>query len=448
MKYGRITIVLILFLAVRIFAQSDAVQVHGFISQGYMQSTENDFLGHTHEGTFEFNEFGINFSTELTDELRVGMQFFARDLGFLGNGELLVDWAYGDYKWKNWLGIRAGKIKMPLGLYNEYRDLDLARTNIFMPQGVYNETWRSTFNAIKGIGIYGAADAGFLGTLNYQGQIGALNMSIKDGLNKYIEDQLFSNFDSYHLGTAYVAGLTWDSPLPGLKLGASTFQMDHLEAEGLTDDGAFWRQQTVGAAGGLANSIGMDAPTSYEESLQLFALTGVNLDLVNRDIEQSIEDIKAYWLSAEYTWDALILAGEYFTLSSELETISPGFGAEIDPNMEVLRPTNQNELGGFYGSIGYQVTDALAASVYYSEYYPDLNDKTGNWWESLGLTKSNAWLKDTAVSLRYDLNNNWTVKAEGHIMDGTAVMYWSDQHDPANAKQNWMLFAGKLTYNF
>ena len=151
MKYGRITIVLILFLAVRIFAQSDAVQVHGFISQGYMQSTENDFLGHTHEGTFEFNEFGINFSTELTDELRVGMQFFARDLGLLGNGELLVDWAYGDYKWKNWLGIRAGKIKMPLGLYNEYRDLDLARTNIFMPQGVYNETWRSTFNAIKGI---------------------------------------------------------------------------------------------------------------------------------------------------------------------------------------------------------------------------------------------------------------------------------------------------------
>ena len=96
MKYGRITIFLILFLAVHLFGQSDALQIHGFISQGFMMSNENNFLGQTKDGTFEFNEFGINFSTELTNELRVGMQIFARDLGYLGNEELTVDWAYGD----------------------------------------------------------------------------------------------------------------------------------------------------------------------------------------------------------------------------------------------------------------------------------------------------------------------------------------------------------------
>ena len=448
MKYGRITIFLILFLAVHLFGQSDALQIHGFISQGFMMSNENNFLGQTKDGTFEFNEFGINFSTELTNELRVGMQIFARDLGYLGNEELTVDWAYGDYKLRNWIGIRAGKIKMPLGLYNEYRDLDLARTSIFMPQGVYNETWRSTFNAIKGIGLYGAVDAGGLGTFNYQGQVGALNVSTKDGLNKYIEEQLFAKFDNYHLSTTYVGHLNWETPLPGLKLAGSIFQMDGLKAEGYTEDTEFWRNQSIGVASMLANQLSVPAPTSYEEAQQIFALSGMDLNLVDRYVVQSIDNIKAYWISGEFTWNKLNVAGETFMLNTEITTVSPGYGAAIDPNLETLRATSKAELGGFYGLVGYQITDAFAASVYYSEYYPDKNDKTGDWWAGLGLAASNAWIKDKAVSLRFDMNNNWTVKAEGHVLDGTAVMYWHDQENPSDVKQNWILFAGKLTYNF
>jgi hypothetical protein len=447
-KYRRIIGFLILVFAVQLFGQSDALQIHGFISQGFMVSDENNFLGKTEDGTFEFNEFGINFSTELSNEFHVGLQLFARDLGYLGNDEVTVDWAYGDYRWKNWLGIRAGKIKMPLGLYNEYRDLDLARTSIFMPQGVYNETWRSTFNAIKGLGIYGSINTGVLGTFNYQGQVGALSVSTKDGLNKYIEEQLFAKFETYHLSTTYIGHLNWETPLPGLKLAGSTFMMDGLDAEGYTEDTEFWRNQSIGVATMLSDQLSLPMPTSYEEAQQIFALSGMDLNLVNRYVVQSIDNIKGYWISGEFTWNRIHLAGETFMLNTEITTVSPGYGAAIDPNRETLRATSDAELGGFYGQVGYQVTDAFAASIYYSEYYPDKKDKDGDWWEGLGLAASNAWIKDTAVSLRYDLNNHWTVKAEGHFMDGTAVMYWHDQDDPANAKQNWMLFAGKLTYNF
>ncbi len=44
-------------------------------------------------------------------KLRVGVQFLSRDLGETGNNEVEVDWAYGDYRFRNWLGIRAGKMK-------------------------------------------------------------------------------------------------------------------------------------------------------------------------------------------------------------------------------------------------------------------------------------------------------------------------------------------------
>src|SRR5262245_49671514 len=58
-----------------------ALQIHGFISPGFMLSTGNNYLAKTRDGSFEFAETGINFTKPLTDELRLGVQLFARDLG-------------------------------------------------------------------------------------------------------------------------------------------------------------------------------------------------------------------------------------------------------------------------------------------------------------------------------------------------------------------------------
>lgn len=131
-------------------AESD-VEIHGFISQGYLDSSDNNFQARTDASTFEFNEFGINFGKELTDKLRLGMQIFSKDIGPYGDNEVTLDWAYGDYRWKDWLGVRAGKIKTPHGLYNETRDVDILRNWIFLPQSVYPELTRdATLSLIGG----------------------------------------------------------------------------------------------------------------------------------------------------------------------------------------------------------------------------------------------------------------------------------------------------------
>src|ERR1051325_10622660 len=64
-----------------------SVQVHGFVSQGWMKSTGVNYLGATKraQGTFELTEVGINFTTQPTERLRIGMQLFTRDLGPVGN---------------------------------------------------------------------------------------------------------------------------------------------------------------------------------------------------------------------------------------------------------------------------------------------------------------------------------------------------------------------------
>src|SRR5690606_37602904 len=80
-------------------AQTDdptAVETHAFVSQGYIKSTDNNYLAPSERGSYEFTEVGLNFTMRPSDSLRLGVQLFARDLGPLGNLEPTVDWFYFD----------------------------------------------------------------------------------------------------------------------------------------------------------------------------------------------------------------------------------------------------------------------------------------------------------------------------------------------------------------
>ena len=126
---------LYIFLPANGFAEEQfKIDIHDFLSQGFLYSNRNNYLADTETGTFQFNELGINFAADLTDRLRLGIQLAARDLGDMDNDKVVIDWAYADYRWRDWLGIRVGKMRLPLGFYNKTRDLDMLRTFIFLPQ--------------------------------------------------------------------------------------------------------------------------------------------------------------------------------------------------------------------------------------------------------------------------------------------------------------------------
>ena len=71
-------------------------------------------------------------------------------------------------------GVRAGKIKLPIGFYNEGRDTDVLRPMVFLPQSLYDEMRRDILNAVVGAGIYGYLPAGAAGSIQYQIVYGAL----------------------------------------------------------------------------------------------------------------------------------------------------------------------------------------------------------------------------------------------------------------------------------
>ncbi|MDM8521805.1 hypothetical protein QUF80_00375 [Desulfococcaceae bacterium HSG8] len=377
-----------------------SVDIHGFISQGYLQTDKNNYLADTEDGTFQFNEMGINFSTKLSKRLRVGMQFFARDLGVEGNDELVQDWAFADYRWQEWLGLRVGKVKLIHALYSEAREMDMLRTGVMLPQSVYNELWRDTLSTIKGIAAYGNVSLGKMGSLFYDVQWGTLDVKSDGGFAKAFEISLSDyglKITDMDMDDACILAARWNTPLRGLRAQAVWY-----EIKGLTLDG------------NLSVPVGENIIS-----------TRMNYEAVSHD---------GYTFSLEYTWEDMILASEY--TSNDFEgRWNWNLGQGWQP-----RPRLTSE--GWYVSGSYQFTDWFTLGLCYSEFYPDKDDKDGK-------TKENdfeAWLKTTTLSTRFDINEYWTFKLETNYNDGFGA--YSPADNPDGLDQRWFLFAAKMTFSF
>ena len=150
------------------FELGENLRINGFLSQGYIKSEGNNYLGDSLDGSFQLNEFGLTLNSTVTDNLRLGLQLLSRDLGAEGNNDVLIDWAMADYRWQDWLGIRLGKGKLPIGLYNQGRDSDFLRPMVFLPQSIYDEGKRTLVVAAVGGSLYGNIALGRSGDLEYQ----------------------------------------------------------------------------------------------------------------------------------------------------------------------------------------------------------------------------------------------------------------------------------------
>jgi hypothetical protein len=401
-----------LFPGSALAADTANIDIHGFISQGFIKTTENNFFGETEDGSFEFNEFGINFANELTDDLRVGLQILARDFGANGNNEMVIDWAFGDYHWKDWLGFRAGKLKTPKGFYNETRDVDMLRTSIFLPQSVYPEILRDMDLGLLGMGAYGHLGLNWFGSISYQFMYGTQNVEANEAASQALqattayETPIQNN--SIDVDSKYSIGMVWDTPLNGLRVGA-TYDCSELLA--------------------IALVLG-DAIPDTEEG-----------DLVYSDFKKFQNTV----FSIEYTIGDLLLSGEYIRTYRDF-----GIGFKEMPSLY-----SEVTSDGWYMAASYQFTDWLALGGYYSESYNDKTDRDGDFAQENRPGNNiahRAYFEDICFTASFMINANWTIKVEDHLFTGTNGVSPIDQVADSNgnvfAEEDWNLLAIKTTFSF
>ena len=191
-------------------------EIHAFASQGYAKSTGNNYLFQdTKHGSFDFSEAAINVTDNLTDRLRMGIQLFARDIGGQQNNyQINVDWLYLDYHFQDWLGLRAGRTKLPFGLYNEVSEIDSAHVPVLLPQSVYPLLNRDLLLAQTGAELYGYVRIGPLGALDYRLYGGAPTTNPPAAPPGVTLQQ----FEVRYL---FGGRILWETPLDGLRGGVS-----------------------------------------------------------------------------------------------------------------------------------------------------------------------------------------------------------------------------------
>ena len=219
------------------------VQFHAFGSQGFMYSNVNNYMTmKTTNGSFALTDFGANVSTKLTDKFRVGAQIYDRNVGELGNWQPTLDWAVADYKFKDWLGFRGGKVKSTLGLFNDSQDAEFLHTWALMPQSVYSLDQRGSMISHYGGDVYGTIGLKKLGDVNYTVWGGEKPQDMTGGFVYALETSRFVAADSAGVpvlspvtpatvrkinsygGTAEGADLRWNTPVHGWLAGSYVIQ--------------------------------------------------------------------------------------------------------------------------------------------------------------------------------------------------------------------------------
>lgn len=373
------------------------VDIHMFASQGFIRSTSgtNWPISGTGDGTFQFNEFGLILSKQINPKLRVGIQLFGQARGDYASDKPTIDWVYADYRFKDCFGLRVGKVKLPLGQYNETRDTDSLRTFVLLPQGIYNDRQREITIAQTGIAVYGNRRVASLGRFAYQVHVGSMQIDPDGGVAKNFQSVIPINTTSVDTKTVYAGSFEWSTPAKGLKLSTS----------------------------GLAWEFTINA-TPAPLMTQIYKVpTGTPLQI-------PVTGLRRGYVSAEYTWRNLVLASEYMRQHF---------------NMNLLGMTVPKQSDSYYFSGTYRFTDKVEAGAYYNAAYANNRDRDGLTYKASGLYfPYNTWRKDFAATLRVDPMKHWLVKFEVHRIDGTFEMI---PQNPNN-KQYWWLIAAKTTFTF
>ncbi len=349
------------------------VQLHGFASQGFVKTDQNNWLtmNTSKMGSGQFTEFGANASTQVTDKFRIGAQIYDRELGQLGRWHPQLDWAYADFKFKPWLGVRGGKVKTVLGLYNDTQDLDFLHTFALMPQGVYPTDMRDATLAHIGGDVYGTlAPIKRLGKFSYTGYVGDQVQSIYGGYPYLLT--IHGIYIDHTGGLTYGGDLRWQTPVKGLLGGAS------------------YEGNRVRNTGQLNPSVALGGP-----------------DILVPYWEQSRSQFteQAY---GEYTRGNLRVDAEYRRFWRDFTIFDGQFLALIGTN-------------AWYPSAAYRVNKWFEFGGYYSHMVESwIITVPGVVEASCGCDPSRH-IYDTAVTARFDVNTHWYAKAEGHFMNGNAA---------------------------
>lgn len=371
----------------------EGLQIHGFASQAAVRTSNNRFFGNSPETSLDFTEIGVNASLPLNPQVLLAGQWLARRAGEMYNGTPALDYALADVTLassteQRW-GVRLGRIKNPLGIYNETRDVPFTHPGIFLPQVIYYDKVRNLMLSTDGLMFYGES---------YLGKRGTLSLTVGGG-----QSVIDENVEWAYLGNDFGGDLDPDGYAGLFRLWYST----------------------------------------PDERLQL-GLSGAALSLKFDPDQHSLLSTGTtelfFWIASfQYDAEDWTLTAEYAGEPIEWRDYGP-----FSPDREVTAES-------YYLQGTYRLRPNLGLLLRYEEGYANRNDRDGVQFSALtgGLTPPFAnFSKIWTAGLRWDIDRHWMVRAEYQRHHGTFVLSSRENPDPGQWREDWNLFAVQAVFRF
>lgn len=380
-----------LLLSMQVHADfwQDELQVHGFLTQNFFHTSDNNVYGQSDDGISPgLTEIGLNLSYQPFDHLTLSAQGLYRRAGKVDGGVVRLDYGVADLNIFNYqqgrIGIRGGRIKIPFGLYNETRDVAFTNPTILLPQGIYFDRSRSLLVSADGGSFY--VDHGTeYGDFSFK-----FNVGMPLGDNEEIRSSILgpSVSGEFEANPAIATQLTYE-----LNGGETVFAVSY-----------------------------MDLKLKYHPS---------DSDVVSA----GSTTIRPLLFSAQYNGEKLGLTAEYLYRWNSYE----GYG--VMPDLSFATES-------WYVQGSYWFFPQVQGIVRYDAYSANMDDRGGSRAVSNGLSNHIAYAKDWMAGVRWNINSSWMIRTEYHRVHGTAWLAQADNPDGSKTKQDWDLYALQLSFRF
>ena len=126
------------------------VSVHGYASQAYAVSEEHPIFGIPTDGTTNYRDLALQFRYDANRRNAVVVQFRHERFGQMRtDGGVELDWAFYQRNLSDRLSLKAGRIPLPLGIFNEASGAAMTSPFFRPPQEFYDRHYTS--KTVEGI---------------------------------------------------------------------------------------------------------------------------------------------------------------------------------------------------------------------------------------------------------------------------------------------------------
>lgn len=373
------------------FQGVDKLQVHGFLTQGYFLTSDNAVLGASDhdQGSLDFHETGLNATYQFSNAFSFGVQGLFRKAGVSEDTRIdyaVLDWRVGSWEDGEW-GLRLGRVKNPMGLYNETRDVAFTRPSVFLPQGLYYDRSRNLVHSTDGGQLYVNLNT-HIGFFELKGNVGKAEND-----NKELKMAIFG-FDT-----------------PGELVSKRENYWGQIKFESQSGD--------------------LELALSYAD---------VVLDYkpgTGDPFRAGATRYRPLVLSAQYNWRKAILTAEYLRQQNRFNHLGVNF-----PDSAVVTES-------YYLQGEYLFSRKIKGILRFGAHYLNKKDRGGKIAAAnLGIPDHRGFTEDWVVGLSWLPSSTWQLQIEYHRLNGTSWLPAQANPDLSKLEQHWDMVAMTASFRF